>query len=151
MPIQISSSLPLMVEKKLTELVKPSKDIPSQTLSLSTLDNDPENEVVYKLSYVYKAKNVVEDDNRPESLLREALSDLLGYYYPLSGSLKRQECDRKLQLNCGGEGGGVAFTVATADVELSSLKYLENIDSDTTLKLFPELQVDKDSYPPFAL
>jgi len=132
-------------------MVKPSKHIPQQTLNLSTLDNDPYNEVIYKACYVFKAKNVADDDNRPEALLREALSDLLGYYYPLSGSLKRQESDRKLQLSCGGDGGGVPFTVATANVELSSLKNLENIDSDTALNFLPVLHVDIDGYRPFAL
>ncbi|CAH8389883.1 unnamed protein product [Eruca vesicaria subsp. sativa] len=149
MSTKISSSIPLVVNKKYTEMVKPPKHIPSHTLSLSTLDNDPYNEVIYKACYVFKAKNVVDDNNKPESLVREALSNLLGYYYPLSGTLKRT--DRKLQLNCGSDGGGVAFTVATADVELSSLEYLENIDSDMALKFLPELQVDKDGYSPFAL
>ncbi|CAF2114092.1 unnamed protein product [Brassica napus] len=65
--------------------------------------------------------------------------------------MKRRETDRKIQLSCGGDGGGVPFTVATANVELSSLKYLENIESDTALKFLPELRVDKDGYPPFAL
>ncbi|CAN6906394.1 unnamed protein product [Brassica oleracea] len=161
MSIQKSSSIPLMVEKKLTEMVKPPKRIPSHTLSLSTLDNAPYNEVIYKLCYVFKARNVVGDDNQPEYLVREALSVLLGYYYPLlgtklgivplSGTMKRRETDRKIQLSCGGDGGCVPFTVATANVELSSLKYLENIVSDTALKFLPELQVDKDGYPPFAL
>uniref|UniRef100_A0A1J3F7S8 10-deacetylbaccatin III 10-O-acetyltransferase n=1 Tax=Noccaea caerulescens TaxID=107243 RepID=A0A1J3F7S8_NOCCA len=150
MPIQVSSSIPLMVEKKLSEMVKPSKPIPYQILSLSTLDNDPINEVTYKMCYVFKPKNV-DDDDRPESLLREALSDLLGYYYPLSGSLKRKESDRKFQLSCGGDVDGVAFTQATANVELSSLENLENIDLDTALKFLPELQEDKDGYRPFAL
>lgn len=151
MSIHIASSIPLMVEKKLTDMVKPSKHIPQQTLSLSTLDNDPYNEVIYKACYVFKSKTVVDDDNRPELLLREALSDLLVYYYPLSGSLKRQESDRKLQLSCGHDGGGVPFTVATANVELSSLKNQENIDSDTALMFLPELHVDNDGYRPFAL
>ena len=151
MSIQKSSSIPLVVEKKLIEMVKPPKHIPSHTLSLSTLDNDPYNEVIYKACYVFKARNVVDDDNQPGYLVREALSLLLGYYYPLSGTLKRRETDRKIQLSCGSDGGGVAFTVATANVELSSLKYLENIDSNTALKFLPELRVDKDGYPPFAL
>nr|VDC63470.1 unnamed protein product [Brassica rapa] len=62
MSIQKSSSIPLMVEKKLTEMVKPLKRIPSHTLSLSTLDNAPYNEVIYKLCYVFKARNVTSRD-----------------------------------------------------------------------------------------
>ncbi|XP_010429302.2 PREDICTED: spermidine sinapoyl-CoA acyltransferase-like [Camelina sativa] len=151
MPVQISSSIPLVVEKKLTQMVKPSEHIPPQTLSLSTLDNDPDNEVIYKTIYVFKEKKALDDVYRPESLLKEALSDLLVCYYPLSGILKRWESDRKLHLTCGGDDGGVAFTVATTNVELSSLKYLDNIDSDTALKFLPhELQVE-DGYRPFAL
>ncbi|EOA27125.1 hypothetical protein CARUB_v10023225mg [Capsella rubella] len=140
-----------MAQKKLTEIVKPSKHIPKQTLSLSTLDNDPYNEVIYKACYVFKAKNVVDNDDQAEALLKEALSDLLVYYCPLSGSLKRQESDRKLLLTCGGDEGGVPFTVATENVELSSLNNLENIDSDTALKFLPELHVENECYRPFAL
>ncbi|EOA27087.1 hypothetical protein CARUB_v10023184mg [Capsella rubella] len=154
MPVQVSSPISLMAVKKLTEMVKPSKHIPPQTLSLSTLDNDPDNEVMYKTCYVFRAKKDFDDDvDRPESLLREALSDLLVYYYPLAGSLKRRESDQKLQLSYEGDESGVAFTVATTNVELSSLKYLDNIDSDTALKFLPELQADQveDSYRPFAL
>ncbi|XP_010429301.1 PREDICTED: spermidine sinapoyl-CoA acyltransferase-like [Camelina sativa] len=140
----------VQISALITEMVKPSKYIPPQTLSLSTLDNDPFNEVIYKACYVYKAKNVVDDDaDLPESLLKKALSDLLVYYYPLSGILKRRESDRKFQLSCGGNEGGVAFTVATTNVELSSLNYLDNIDSDTALKFLPELQVG-DGYRPIA-
>ncbi|CAH8363586.1 unnamed protein product [Eruca vesicaria subsp. sativa] len=151
MSIQRSSSIPLMVEKTLTEMVKPSKHIPSHTLSLSTLDNDPFNDEIYKSCHVFKAKNPGYDDNKPESLVRKALSVFLGYYYPLSGTLKRRETDGRLQLSCGSDGVGCSFTVATANVKLSFLKYLENIDSDTALKFLPELQVDKDGYQPFAL
>ncbi|KAL9841931.1 Spermidine coumaroyl-CoA acyltransferase [Arabidopsis thaliana] len=71
--------LPLLLEKKPVELVKPSKHTHCETLSLSTLDNDPFNEVMYATIYVFKANGKNLDD--PVSLLRKALSSL---FYTLS-------------------------------------------------------------------
>ncbi|XP_010548389.1 PREDICTED: spermidine coumaroyl-CoA acyltransferase-like [Tarenaya hassleriana] len=142
---------PLAVEKKATEFIKPSKQIPSQILSLSTLDNDPYNEVMYCTIYVYQGRNKTYE---PESLLREALSNLLVHYYPLSGKLTRRECDRKLQLRCNGE--GVPFTIATSNLKLSSLSYLDgSIDFGTVSLLVPKTDdenYDKEiGYHPLAL
>ena len=142
--------LPLLLEKKPLELIKPSKHTPSETLSLSTLDNDLFNEVMYATIYVFKANEKNRTD--PAPLLRKALSELLVYYYPLSGKLMRRESDRKLQLVFGGE--GVPFEVATAALNLSSLNYIENLDDQVALRLVPDIEIDYDSnisYHPLAL
>lgn len=147
---QITPFLPLVLEKKPVELVKPSKHTHCENLSLSTLDSDLLNEVMYATIYVFKAneKNI----NNPISLLRKALSELLVYYYPLSGKLMRRESDRKLQVVCLGE--GVPFEVATASLDLSSLNYIENLDEQVALHLVPEIEIDYDSnvcYHPLAM
>ncbi|KAL1206581.1 Spermidine coumaroyl-CoA acyltransferase [Cardamine amara subsp. amara] len=143
-------SLPLVLEKKPVEFVRPSKHTPCEILSLSTLDNDFLNEVMYATIYVFKANE--KNRNDPVSLLRKAFSDLLVYYYPLSGKLTRRESDRKLQLVCRGE--GVQFEVATTSLDLSSLNYIENLDDQVALQLVPEIEIAYNtnvSYQPLAL
>ncbi|KAG7572129.1 Transferase [Arabidopsis suecica] len=143
--------LPLLLEKKPVELVKPAKHTScDETLSLSTLDNDLFNEVMYATIYVFKAnqKNL----NDPVSLLRKALSELLVHYYPLSGKLMRSESSGKLQLVYLGE--GVPFEVATSTLDLSSLNYIENLDDQVALRLVPDIEIDYESnvsYHPLAL
>ncbi|CAH2077561.1 unnamed protein product [Thlaspi arvense] len=126
---QTRLNLPLLLEKKSVELVKPSKHTPSEILYLSTLDNDLFNEVMYATIYVFKANE--KNQNDPVPLLRKALSELLVYYYPLSGKLMRRESDRKLQL-----------------------VFRENLDDQVALRLVPEIEIDYDSnvgYHPLAL
>ncbi|ESQ54262.1 hypothetical protein EUTSA_v10027408mg [Eutrema salsugineum] len=142
--------LPLLLEKKPVELVKPSKHIPSEILSLSTLDNDCYNEEMCATIHVYKANE--KNQNDPVLLLRKALSEFLVYYYPLSGKLMRRESDRKLQIAFLGE--GVPFEAATASLDLSSLNYMEYVDEQIALRLVPEIEIDYESnvcYHPLAL
>ncbi|WZZ76398.1 hypothetical protein YC2023_087768 [Brassica napus] len=105
---------------------------------------------MYATIYVFKANE--KNRNDPVPLLRKALSELLVYYYPLSGKLMRRESDRKLQLVFWGK--GVPFEVATAALKLSSLNYIENLDDQFALRLVPDIEIDYDSnvsYHPLAL
>ncbi|CAH8364339.1 unnamed protein product [Eruca vesicaria subsp. sativa] len=129
---------PLLLEKKPIEFVKPSKHTPCGNLSLSTLDNEPINEPMYAYIYIYEANEKNQKD--PVSLLRKALSDLLLYYYPISGKLMRRKIDGKFQLVCIGE--GVPFAVATADRDLCSLNYVENFPDEVAMQLVHELDVN---------
>ncbi|CAH8364369.1 unnamed protein product [Eruca vesicaria subsp. sativa] len=129
---------PLLLEKKPIEFVKPSKHTPCGNLSLSTLDNEPINEPMYAYIYIYEANAKNQKD--PVSLLRKALSDLLLYYYPISGKLMRRKIDGKFQLVCIGE--GVPFAVATADHDLCSLNYVENFPDEVAMQLVHELDVN---------
>ncbi|KAG2319404.1 hypothetical protein Bca4012_054349 [Brassica carinata] len=139
----------LLVEKKPVEFVKPSKQTLWETLSLSTLDNDPENEVMYATLYVFKANG--KNQNDLVSLLKKALSELLVYYYPLSSKISRRKGDRKLQLTYCSE--GVPFVIATAACDLATLNYIENIDEEIALRLVPEIELNYQyeiSYHPLA-
>ncbi|KAF2609663.1 hypothetical protein F2Q70_00013672, partial [Brassica cretica] len=129
---------PLLLEKKPVEFVKPLKHTPCGNLSLSTLDNEPINEPMYAYIYVYEPNE--KNQNDPVSLLRKALSDLLLYYYPVSGKLVRRKSDGKFQLVCIGE--GVPFAVATADHDLCSLNYVENFADEVAMQLVHELDVN---------
>ncbi|XP_010426168.1 PREDICTED: spermidine sinapoyl-CoA acyltransferase-like [Camelina sativa] len=121
------NSCPFVVERLEVVLVKPSKPTPDVNLSLSTIDNDPNNELILEIICVFSPNSYVQDhaDHHPASLLQLALSNTLVYYYPLAGKLHRRTNDQRLQLNCKA-GDGVPFIKATALCTLSSLSYLES-------------------------
>lgn len=138
---QTNPSLPLLLKKQSIELVKPSKHTPSGTLSLSSLDNNPLGEDRHAVIYVFEANE--KNQNDPVSLLREALSKLLVYYYPLSGRLVRRKSDRKFQLVCNGE--GVPLAVATAAPHLPTLNFIENFVDEVALRLVPEIELNSEN------
>ncbi|KAK8601393.1 hypothetical protein V6N12_051228 [Hibiscus sabdariffa] len=118
------------VDRNDVVFVKPFKPTPSQVLSLSTIDNDPNLEIMCHTVFVYQANadfDVKPKD--PASIIQEALSKLLVYYYPLAGKMKR-ETDGKLLIACNAD-DSVPFLVATADCKLSSLNHLDGIDVHT--------------------
>ncbi|CBI15856.3 unnamed protein product, partial [Vitis vinifera] len=115
--------IPFLLEKMDVVLVKPAKPTPSEVLSFSTIDNDPNLEIICQTIYAYKAKRFSSSDDNA-SVISDALSRVLVYYYPLAGKLKRHS-DGELRLNC--NAAGVPFLVATANCELSSLCYLDGI------------------------
>ncbi|KAK1397400.1 spermidine coumaroyl-CoA acyltransferase-like [Heracleum sosnowskyi] len=112
-----------LIHKKDVILVKPAEPTPFEVLSLSTIDNDRTIEVLYQTVYAYKMNSLTSLD--PAMVIKEALSKVLVYYYPLAGKLKRD--DGKLRITCNAD--GVPFLEAYADCELSSLNYLDGIDS----------------------
>lgn len=124
----------LYLDTKNVIIVKPSKPTPSVILALSTIDNDPNINILCQTIYVYKANlNSPNDQKDPASVIKEALSKTLVYYYPLAGKITTLDDDEKLGINCNGD--GVPFLEANANCELSSLNYLEGIDVPTAQKL----------------
>ncbi|KAK9127303.1 hypothetical protein Syun_016100 [Stephania yunnanensis] len=123
----------IKIERKITSLVKPLEATPTQLLSFSTIDNDPNIEILCQTIYVYKAHSCGSPNgslqhcciNDPAILIQEALSKALVYYYPLAGRIKRNG-EGRLEMNCNGE--GVPFSVASSNCTLSSLNYFEGID-----------------------
>ncbi|KAL1196860.1 Spermidine sinapoyl-CoA acyltransferase [Cardamine amara subsp. amara] len=124
----MNSSSPLVVKKSQVVIVKPSKATPDVSLSLSTLDNDPYIERHAKTIYVYAPPSPNDVHHDPASLFQKALSDVIVYYYPLAGVLHRRSHDDRLELTCT-PADGVPFVKATVDCTLSSLNYLEGMDS----------------------
>ncbi|XP_004506141.1 tetrahydroanabasine acetyltransferase-like [Cicer arietinum] len=125
--------LSLSLDTKDVVIVKPSMPTPSHILSLSTIDNDPNINILCQTIYVYKANlDSPNDQKDPSCVLKEALSKALVYYYPLAGKLTTFH-DGKLGINCNGD--GVPFLEANANCELSSLHYLEGIDVPIAQKL----------------
>lgn len=130
------SPIPFSVERKGIPLVKPSAPAtPPEVLILSTFDNNPNLVRIGQIIFSYEPNHHLSNGNGtdqqklneadPACIIKEALSKLLVYYYPVEGKLKRQS-DGKLQINCNAD--GVPFSVATANCTLSSLNYLDGID-----------------------
>ncbi|VVB13546.1 unnamed protein product [Arabis nemorensis] len=87
----------------------------------------------------------------PASLLQEALSHVLVYYYPLAGKLHRRSHDHNLELKCT-PADGVPFVKATSECTLASLNYLEDIDEALyQLVPFDEAVMTSGGYNVFAL
>ncbi|XP_074378101.1 tetrahydroanabasine acetyltransferase-like [Apium graveolens] len=138
---------PLLIQKKDVVLVKPAGSTPCEVLSLSTLDNDQVVELLYQTVYVYQGNN--NNNLDPCLVIKQALSKVLVYYYPLAGKLKREH-DNKLRITCNAD--GVPFQEAYADCELSSLHYLDGIDSETSRLLSFEWPSESEyGYHPFVL
>ncbi|KAL5582913.1 hypothetical protein UlMin_015355 [Ulmus minor] len=134
------------------ELVKPSKPTPSEVLSFSTVDNDINLQIPTPIIFVYQATTINSSLNAqpdPFSLIKKALSDVLVYYYPLAGRLRRNS-KGKLELTC--NANGVPLLVATATCHLSSLRYLEGIDFQIANQfIFHSPPLDDDGDYPLVL
>ncbi|KAA8549477.1 hypothetical protein F0562_001161 [Nyssa sinensis] len=140
---------PFFLEKKDVVLIKPSKPTSPCVLSLSTIDNDHNLELITQTIYVYQASVISTNGSDPACVIEEALSKVLVYYYPLAGKLKRNS-DGKLRINCNED--GVPFLEATANCELSSLRYLDGIDVETAEQFVFDWPCDGDGgYHPLVL
>ncbi|KAE8722747.1 RNA-directed DNA methylation 4, putative isoform 1 [Hibiscus syriacus] len=125
------SNIMFTVDRNDVVFVKPFKPTPTQILSLSTIDNDPNLELMCHTVFVYQTNGDFDVKPKdPASVIQEALSNLLVYYYPLAGKMKR-ETDGKLRIACNAAADGVPFLVATAYCKLSSLNHLDGIDVQT--------------------
>ncbi|KAA8549479.1 hypothetical protein F0562_001163 [Nyssa sinensis] len=140
---------PFFLEKKDVVLIKPSKPTSPCVLSLSTIDNDHNLELITQTIYVYQASVNSTNGSDPACVIEEALSKVLVYYYPLAGKLKRNS-DGKLRINSNED--GVPFLEATANCELSSLRSLDGIDVETAEQFVFDWPCDGDGgYHPLVL
>ncbi|GLJ22215.1 hypothetical protein SUGI_0417510 [Cryptomeria japonica] len=112
-------------------LVRPCLPSPQGSLYLSNLDNQPAARSVFNTLLVYEGcENNLAD---PAKTIREALSKVLVYYYPLAGRLRKKE-DGKLQVECTGE--GVLFVEAMVSNNLSVLGDLDYLKPSFKQLLF---------------
>ncbi|MED6120558.1 hypothetical protein PIB30_021879 [Stylosanthes scabra] len=129
----------LSLEMKDVEIIKPSKPTPSCILSLSSIDNNPQLDILCHIIYAYQAN--LDDDPKaqllsdPSYVIKQGLSEALVYYYPLAGKIITNSGDGRLGIKCNSANDGVPFLEANANCELSSLNYLEGIDVPTAQKL----------------
>ncbi|XP_059077897.1 3'-N-debenzoyl-2'-deoxytaxol N-benzoyltransferase-like [Cryptomeria japonica] len=82
----------------------------------------------------------------PAKIIREALSKVLVFYYPLAGRLRKKE-DGKLQVECTGE--GVLFVETMVDKNLSILGDLDQLKPSfkQLLSRFPSNTAIEDAHP----
>ncbi|XP_047317735.1 spermidine sinapoyl-CoA acyltransferase-like [Impatiens glandulifera] len=117
-------------QRKEPILVKPSEPIPSQTLSLSTLDNEYFVENHTYTLYVYRPRTNPDHTlcSDPASVIKQGLAKALNFYYPLAGKIKRHP-DRNLRITFDAEDNGVPFVEASVDKDLISVNYMDGVGS----------------------
>ncbi|KAK9068504.1 hypothetical protein SSX86_012618 [Deinandra increscens subsp. villosa] len=97
------------------ELIGPAKPTPRELKLLSDIDDQAGLRGHIPLINFYHSDPKMKNKN-PASVIREALAEVLVFYYPFAGRLKEGPA-RKLMVDCSGE--GVLFIEAEADVTLS--------------------------------
>ncbi|XP_071703293.1 benzyl alcohol O-benzoyltransferase-like [Rutidosis leptorrhynchoides] len=102
------------------ELIVPAKPTPRELKPLSDIDCSLVLRRHDHLIQIYRGDNQNMNNKDPASVIREALSKLLVFYYPFAGRLK-EVTKRKLVVDCTGE--GVLFVEADADVTLEQFGY----------------------------
>ncbi|TQD86165.1 hypothetical protein C1H46_028338 [Malus baccata] len=113
----------LQVKRLQPELITPAKPTPQETKFLSDIDDQESLRFQVPVIMCYKANPSLNKNRNPVKAIREALSRALVYYYPLAGRL-REGPNRKLVVDCNGE--GILFVEASADRDQNpkSLKYV---------------------------
>ncbi|XP_023543910.1 spermidine coumaroyl-CoA acyltransferase [Cucurbita pepo subsp. pepo] len=108
----------------------------SHVLPLSHLDIDPNLRVSFRYLRAYVSTNAHQSPTPdPVDVIATALSSALLHYYPLAGTLRRQ--NHRLEMFCA-HGQGVPLIRATADCELASVDYLDNPDETFVEQLVPD-------------
>lgn len=116
-------------------MVPPSRPSPRTTLYLSNLDDHLIVRRRFDTLLVYNNDcDNIYGPTDPVKVVRDALSRVLAYYYPLAGRVKRTEDGRKLQVECTGE--GALFVEASTHNTLSLLGELEELKPSFEQLLF---------------
>ncbi|KAI3743409.1 hypothetical protein L1987_61118 [Smallanthus sonchifolius] len=120
---QTSTPLTFTVQRSPPELIVPSKPTPRELKSLSDID-DQEGLIRFQIPIIHiYQQNPKMGNKNPASVTREALDNVLVFYYPCAGCLKEGP-SRKLTVDCSGE--GVLFIEAEADVTLEQFGVPKN-------------------------
>ncbi|XP_058758180.1 benzyl alcohol O-benzoyltransferase-like [Vicia villosa] len=122
----IAQSLLFPVKKHAPELVTPSKPTPHEVKLLSDIDDQDVLRFHIPVIQFYNYDPSMKGKD-PVDIIKKALAKTLVFYYPFAGRL-REGADRKLMVDCTGE--GVLFIEADADVTLKDF-------GDTLLPPFP--------------
>ncbi|GLJ55430.1 hypothetical protein SUGI_1190110 [Cryptomeria japonica] len=118
----VKNTMELQLQVKCGEvvMVRPCLPSPKTTLYLSNLDDQSMLRFMVRQILLYKVYNNSNSNSlgNPAKVIREALSKVLVYYYPMAGRL-RSSHNGKLQVEYNAE--GVPFMAATSDNNLSVL------------------------------
>lgn len=106
-PIQVSAP----------ELIRPEKLTPRDILYLSNIDDQSGLRNHIPFVHFYPPSKAMQGQD-PVVLIKQALSKVLVYYFPVAGRLRKADSG-KLVVDCNGE--GVIFREAVAGVEFAEL------------------------------
>lgn len=129
-------------------MVPPSRPSPRTIHYLSNLDDHLIVRRRFDTLLVYNngSRNIFASSD-PVKVIRDALSQVLVYYYPLAGRLRRTQDGRKLQVECTGE--GALFAEAYTHNTLSLLGELEELQPSFEQLLFQiPLTAEVEEVPP---
>ncbi|MED6171361.1 hypothetical protein PIB30_040064 [Stylosanthes scabra] len=99
-------------------LVVPAKPTPKETKHVSDID-DQEGLRMHNYDIMFYKSNPRMKGKDPAKVIVEAISMALVHYYPLAGRIREEGQNRKLVVDCNGE--GVLFVEADAHVSLEDL------------------------------
>lgn len=113
----MAKTLNFQVQVGAPELIQPEEPTPRDILYLSNIDdqNGLRNHIPFV--HFYPPSEAMQDHD-PVVLIKQALSKVLVYYFPVAGRLRNTD-NGKLSVDCNGE--GVIFREANADVKLADL------------------------------
>lgn len=120
-------------------MVPPSQPSPKTILYLSNLEDPLFMRMRFDTLLVYN--NGFHKSLNPVNVIRDALSEVLTYYYPLAGRVKRTQDGRKLQVECTGE--GALFVEATTLNTLSHLRDLGPLNHSLEHLLYQIAEVEE--------
>ncbi|KAI6669967.1 hypothetical protein NL676_004852 [Syzygium grande] len=116
----------LTIERSVPVAVLPEQDTPGGSIFLSSIDNAA-------LSIISTVYTFDRSDANVAGVIKQALSKVLVYYYPLAGRLAKTS-QGKLTVDCEKK-FGVPFVEACADCHIENLGDMQIIDSDILGKL----------------
>ncbi|XP_050221518.1 benzyl alcohol O-benzoyltransferase-like [Mercurialis annua] len=112
---QSSPSLLFKVHRREPELIAPANPTPHEFKPLSDIDDQEGLRFHIPVIQFYRHDPSMQGKD-PVKIIREALAKTLVFYYPFAGRLREELPERKLTVECNGE--GVLFIEADADVSL---------------------------------
>ncbi|KAK6932652.1 hypothetical protein RJ641_002276, partial [Dillenia turbinata] len=135
-----------------TQFIFPSQPPPfedKQVLSLSHIDTDPNLLIPIRYIRAYANTNPPTNDD-PFAVITNSLSQALVHYYPFTGILKHSPEDNRLELVCA-RGRGVPVVSATANGNLASISYLDDLVDHVVEQLVPNLSLEESLVNPLVL
>lgn len=139
----VASSFVLSVRLGTPALVVPAEPTPRELKTVSDLDavRAFRHRVPF-LFFFRRDQTVLNTSRSPASTIHDAISKVLVHYYPLAGRLREAGDDRKLVVDCTGQ--GVVFIEAESDIRLEQLGDRIRPPFPYWEKLLPELEGSMD-------
>ncbi|PON77419.1 Transferase [Parasponia andersonii] len=118
----MAKMLNFRVQVSAPELIRPEKPTPRDFLYLSNIDDQSGLRNHIPFVHFYPPSKAKQGQD-PVVLIKQALSKVLVYYFPVAGRLRNSD-NGKLVVECNGE--GVIFREANAGVELAELREVDD-------------------------